>query len=234
MQEQKRRIPVGLLVGLSTVVVAAGSATAYFAWQQSHKSTPAPTTTSSTDRNAAGSEQSPPSPSASPLPSTGAVPYTVNRSEPKVAAPSSAKTPEVYWLQDRGAEIQLAAAPIKVNASDRPEAALTTAMNTVLGAPSGAGVSTAIPQGTQLRSLKVKPDGIHVDLSKTFTAGGGSLSMSTRLAQVLYTATSLDPKAPVFLSVEGKPLETLGGEGLMIDQPLTRAMFEQGAGQKGE
>jgi spore germination protein GerM len=51
--------------------------------------------------------------------------------------------------------------------------------------------------------------------------------MTGRVAQVLYTASSLDPATKVWLEVEGKPLEVLGGEGLMIDQPLTRENFKK-------
>jgi len=51
--------------------------------------------------------------------------------------------------------------------------------------------------------------------------------MSSRVAQVLYTATSLQPNAKVWIDIEGKPLEVLGGEGLLLEQPLTRESFEK-------
>jgi spore germination protein GerM len=49
--------------------------------------------------------------------------------------------------------------------------------------------------------------------------------MNGRIVQLLYTATSLNPSANLFLSIDGKPLEDLGGEGLEIPQPLRRQDF---------
>jgi spore germination protein GerM len=54
--------------------------------------------------------------------------------------------------------------------------------------------------------------------------------MIYRVAQVLYTATSIDPQTPVFLSIEGQPLNDnypLGGERLTLEYPMTRQQFNR-------
>jgi len=53
------------------------------------------------------------------------------------------------------------------------------------------------PTVNKASGVTIQNDGIHVDLSQEFTTGGGSASMSSRVAQVLYTATSLQPNAKV-------------------------------------
>jgi spore germination protein GerM len=85
----------------------------------------------------------------------------------------------------------------------------------------------SIPVRTKLISTTVKSDGIHVDLSKEFIEGGGSTSMLGRLSQILYTATERNNKAKVWITIEGKKLETLGGEGIEVKQPITRKSFQQ-------
>jgi hypothetical protein len=56
------------------------------------------------------------------------------------------------------------------------------------------------------------------------------------MAQVIYTATSLNPDGKVFVLIEGQPIlqrrgyandrrHSLGGEGLILRQPTTRAQF---------
>jgi spore germination protein GerM len=49
----------------------------------------------------------------------------------------------------------------------------------------------------------------------------------SRLGQVVYTATALRPRSKVFIEVNGKQLDVLGGEGLELQQPLTRERFKQ-------
>jgi spore germination protein GerM len=123
--------------------------------------------------------------------------------------------------------VKLAAVPVLAQKSASDRDVLETALERLLEGSQSATYTTTIPAGTKLLSLKLAKDGIHLDLSQAFTTGGGSESMIERLAQLLYTATSLDPKARVWIDVEGQPLEVLGGEGLMVDRPMTRQEFEE-------
>jgi spore germination protein GerM len=135
---------------------------------------------------------------------------------------------KVYWISGSGAKLALTPANIDLpsdnNSSDKK---LSIALERLIKGPANSDVTSSIPPDTKLNSLTVRKDGIHVDLSKAFTTGGGSTNMQGRLGQVIYTASSLNPADPVWISVEGEPLKVLGGEGLEISQPMTRAEFSK-------
>jgi spore germination protein GerM len=143
---------------------------------------------------------------------------------PEEVVPEELASPRVYWLKDEGDRFSLTPAEIAAVQETR-EAQLTTLFEELLTAAPDAELSSTIPAGTELLSLEVQPDGVVINLSEDFQLGGGSASMMGRLGQVVYTATSLDPDAPVWLQIEGEPLELLGGEGLEISQPMTREIF---------
>ena len=117
---------------------------------------------------------------------------------------------------------------------ETPENTLTLAFADLMTGPtdSNGEAATTIPEQTELVALTVEADGVHVDLSNEFTVGGGSASMIGRLAQVVYTATTLEPETPVWISVDGSPLTLLGGEGLEVRQPVTRSDLEEDFGVK--
>ena len=140
--------------------------------------------------------------------------------------PPVAQTVQIYWLKNTENSLELVSRPVTVSSSES-NIVLQEAFNGLLKGSTDAALDSTIPQGTKLRGMTIQNDGIHIDLSQEFTTGGGSASMSSRLAQVIYTATSLQPKAKVWIDVEGKPLEVLGGEGLLLEQPLTRQSFKE-------
>ena len=89
-----------------------------------------------------------------------------------------------------------------------------------------AGVSSAVPEGTDLLGLSIADGTATVDLSGRFESGGGSLSVMLRLAQLVYTLTQFPTVDRVALELDGEPVEVFSGEGVIVDPPMTRETFE--------
>jgi spore germination protein GerM len=155
------------------------------------------------------------------------VPVTTSTTIPNSSSQQS--QPQVYWLRSDRNKLTLVAKSLPSNRSgSTPQQVLTIAIQKLLSAKPSENLSSTIPKGTKLLSLQIRADGVHVNLSPEFRTGGGSTSMIYRVAQVIYTATSLDPNAKVFISVSGQSINDfhpLGGEGLTLKQPTTRAQF---------
>jgi germination protein M len=83
-------------------------------------------------------------------------------------------------------------------------------------------VTTAIPEGTLFLGLDIKDGLATVDLSQEFESGGGSFSMGGRLAQVVYTLTQFPTVERVRFRLDGEPVTVFSGEGLVLDEPVTR------------
>jgi germination protein M len=100
----------------------------------------------------------------------------------------------------------------------------TAAMEALLEGPSpgerSAGVATQIPDGTQLLGLIVDKGIATVDLTSEYESGGGTASMTMRLAQVVCTLDQFPTVKGVLFELDGRPVEVLGGEGIVIDHPL--------------
>lgn len=105
--------------------------------------------------------------------------------------------------------------------------ALTALLAGPTAAEKSAGLSSQIPAGTKLRGVSIDAGVAQVDLSREFNTGGGSLSMFHRIAQVVFTASQFDTVKSVRFYLEGKRLDVLGGEGVIIDKPQTRKMWEE-------
>ena len=134
----------------------------------------------------------------------------------------------ICWLNPTENRIELVSKTLSFPTSVTVDKILESAFSQLLAGPSkSADYTTTIPEGTKLLALAATEEGVKVDLSQEFISGGGSASMTSRLAQVIYTATSLDSDSQVWISVEGEPLEILGGEGITVSQPMTRSEFQE-------
>lgn len=178
-----------------------------------------PSTTGAPGSGTSGGASGAPSVSLTPTApltsTTAAAPATVS---PAVRT----RTAAVYFLHGE----HVSAAPRTVKAP----ATATGAVRALLAGPNryerAHGRSTAIPSGTALRSLTLRRHIATVDLSGRYDDGGGSLSMRARLAQVVFTATRFSGVHKVAFEIDGKPVTSFGGEGIVLNGPVGRADFE--------
>jgi Immunoglobulin-like domain of bacterial spore germination/Sporulation and spore germination len=89
------------------------------------------------------------------------------------------------------------------------------------------GLSTAIPDGTELRGLTLADGVATVDLEGTFDDGGGSASMLGRVAQIVATLTRYGTVERVAFRLDGERVETIGSEGVVVDPPIGRREIEE-------
>lgn len=88
------------------------------------------------------------------------------------------------------------------------------------------GIYSEVPQGTKLISLDEAPDKITINLSGDFEQGGGTDGLYKRLYQLIKTANK-NTTLNVYLYINGKQADVLGGEGIMINQPLTNKSLDE-------
>jgi Sporulation and spore germination/Immunoglobulin-like domain of bacterial spore germination len=102
----------------------------------------------------------------------------------------------------------------------------TAAVQALLEGPDSAeqaaGVGTQIPGGTQFLGLTIDKGVATVDLTSEYESGGGSASMNMRIAQVVYTLTQFPTVKGVLFKLDGSQVDVLGGEGVIVDHPVTR------------
>ena len=83
-------------------------------------------------------------------------------------------------------------------------------------------VVSVVPEGTELLGLSISGGVATVDLTSDYESGGGSASMFARLSQVVYTLTQFPTVDGVLFQLDGEPVETFSGEGIVLEGPQTR------------
>jgi len=98
------------------------------------------------------------------------------------------------------------------------------AVKSLINGPSAkekkAGVYTEIPAGTRLISITEAPSRLVINLTSDFENGGGTDSIYKRLFQLIKTV-KINSNLPLYLQLDGKQVDVIGGEGIMINQPLS-------------
>lgn len=84
------------------------------------------------------------------------------------------------------------------------------------------GVYTEIPYSAEVINISELSDRVIVNLNSAFVTGGGTDSLYKRLYQLVKTV-KLNTQLPVYLYIDGQKADVVGGEGIMLSQPLSNS-----------
>ena len=116
----------------------------------------------------------------------------------------------------------------------RTVAVATAAMSALIAGPNAGELApangnpamyTTVPTGTKLLGITITGGVATVNLSAEFASGGGSASIFGRLAQVVYTLTQFPTIQSVLFKLDGQPVTTFSGEGVILDHAVARADY---------
>lgn len=144
------------------------------------------------------------------------------------SAPIASETSKIYLYRVPGPEAPPGSVdgliPVARNMSGADVSAVITAL---LEGPTSeeqaSGITSAVPNGTTLRSVDIGDRIATIDLSATFDDGGGSMSMFVRLTQLVYTATQFPSVTGVKIKLNGEPVTTFSSEGIELLNPMRRS-----------
>jgi spore germination protein GerM len=113
---------------------------------------------------------------------------------------------------------------------EKEESCFKFAINELISAPTrfekSKGLSSEIPHGTKILSIRESRNSTMIDLSSNFESGGGAESTYMRLKQIIKTVNS-NTSTPTYLYINGRQANVIGGEGIMIKQPLSERSFDE-------
>lgn len=101
---------------------------------------------------------------------------------------------------------------------------LIFALNQLIAGPTSyekqLGVFSEIPKNVKILGVVESKNKIVINVTGNIQNGGGADSLYSRMKQLIKTVLANSPNKPVYLYIDGKQAEVLGGEGIMISQPL--------------
>ena len=142
---------------------------------------------------------------------------------PKVAKPVEKVYVNVFFIGQNSNKEEVYRAVNREYDKDVDGSKLKFAINALVSGPTAyeksKGVYSEVPAGTRIIAINEAPDKVIINLNSAFENGGGTDSLYKRLNQLIKTAKRNTNK-PVYLYIEGNKAEVIGGEGIMITQPL--------------
>lgn len=151
-------------------------------------------------------------PAQNPEPETPAEPETPKEYIPVVFIGKNENGEEVYKIVKREYDQNVDGSKLRF--------ALTSLIMGPVQTEKVGGIYSEVPTSTTILHIYDKEDRVIIDLSSGFVYGGGTDSVYKRLYQLIKTINRNTNK-PAYLYIDGKQADVIGGDGIMITQPLS-------------
>jgi germination protein M len=170
-------------------------------------------------------------PSSEPTPGTSPGPLESTAASPGASAtpaPGSTTIRAYFFL---GSFVDNAGLVPVLREIPKTQAVGAAAVQALLDGPSDSELGarpamyTTVPEGTRFLGLSIDAGIATVNLSREFESGGGSASVLGRLAQVVYTLTQFPTVSGVRFELDGVPVSTFSGQGVILDSPVDRSDY---------
>ena len=85
------------------------------------------------------------------------------------------------------------------------------------------GLISSIPEGMKMKVVSMKDGIVTIDCDNSFSENAHGDILTGRLNQIFYTATQFPRVRGIIITVNGKVLRSLGGEGLVVSWPMKKS-----------
>ncbi len=149
--------------------------------------------------------------------------------EEKEEAKTETQYLNVYFIGKNEHNEEVYKAVKRVYNKDVDGSQIRFAVNTLIKGPKAEekakGVYTEVPIDSEVINISELPDKVIVNLNSAFVTGGGTDSLYKRLYQLIKTV-KLNSNLPVYLFIDGQRADVVGGEGIMLSQPLSNSSLD--------
>lgn len=143
-----------------------------------------------------------------------------NKKEEKEEAKIT-KTASIYFLNSKNEIVEVK----RDIANPNLELAIKELLNGVTKEEKIKGLYSEIPSDVKLIGISTYPDKIIINFNSKFIKGGGTTTILNRIKQLKKTVDEQSGKKPIYLQVEGKQVEYIGGDGVYLEQPLNEEVL---------
>ncbi|TAL32929.1 MAG: hypothetical protein EPN93_14765 [Spirochaetes bacterium] len=125
-------------------------------------------------------------------------------------------------FNERTEKTELASVSRRVKAEEPLEAALQELLKGPSGAEKRGGLLSAMPDRLAIRNVTVRNRTAYIDFNDAFEENAIGNIIQSRIDQIVFTATQFDDVEGVVIQVNGATRKFVGGDGVVLNNPLTR------------